>query len=104
MYQHCDSHCKYKTMISSRISTKPLPELMIIYQYTLGNISERNFYKHTADCNCNVIKHFVINSLWPSDAIWRQQILVNPGSGNGLLPDGTKPLPEPMLTTIKSLI
>ena len=24
--------------------------------------------------------------------------LVNIGSGNGLLPDGTKPLPEPMLT------
>ena len=26
------------------------------------------------------------------------QILVNIGSGNGLLPDGTKPLPEPILT------
>ena len=26
------------------------------------------------------------------------QILVNIGPGNGLLPDGTKPLPEPMLT------
>ena len=38
-----------------------------------------------------------VNSLWPSDAIW-QQIWVNIGSGNGLLPDGTKPLPEPMLT------
>ena len=25
-------------------------------------------------------------------------ILVNTGSGNGLLPDGTKPLPESMLT------
>ena len=25
-------------------------------------------------------------------------IWVNFGSGNGLLPDGTKPLPEPMLT------
>ena len=25
-------------------------------------------------------------------------ILVNNGSGNGLLPDGTKPLPEPMLS------
>ena len=35
----------------------------------------------------------VVNSLWPSDTI-----LVNTGSGNGLLPDGTKPLPEPMLT------
>ena len=38
-----------------------------------------------------------INSLWPSDTIWRH-IWVNIGSGNGLLPDGTKPLPEPMLT------
>ena len=39
----------------------------------------------------------IINSLWPSDAIlW--QIWVNIGSGNGLLPDGTKPLPEPMFT------
>ena len=26
------------------------------------------------------------------------QIYVNTGSGNGLLPDGTKPLPEPTLT------
>ena len=26
------------------------------------------------------------------------EILVNTGSGNGLLPDGTKPLPEPILT------
>ena len=26
------------------------------------------------------------------------EILVNTGSGSGLLPDGTKPLPEPMLT------
>ena len=26
------------------------------------------------------------------------EILINIGSGNGLLPDGTKPLPEPMLT------
>ena len=25
-------------------------------------------------------------------------ILDNIGSGNGMLPDGTKPLPEPMLT------
>ena len=36
---------------------------------------------------------FFINSLGISDTNW-----VNIGSGNGLLPDGTKPLPEPMLT------
>ena len=38
-----------------------------------------------------------VNSLWPSDTIWRE-IWVNIGSGNVLLPDGTKPLPEPKLT------
>ena len=26
------------------------------------------------------------------------EILVNTGLGNGLVPDGTKPLPEPVLT------
>ena len=35
-----------------------------------------------------------VNTSWPSDT----KIWVNIGSGNGLLPDGTKPLPEPMLT------
>ena len=31
------------------------------------------------------------------------QNLVNIGSGDGLLPDGTKPLPEPMLSSIEVL-
>ena len=39
-----------------------------------------------------------INSFWSSDTIWWQEIWVIIGSGNGLLPDSTKPLPEPMLT------
>ena len=37
------------------------------------------------------------NSLWPSDAILWKKIWVNISSGNGLLPDSTKPLPEPIL-------
>ena len=36
--------------------------------------------------------------MWPSDAIMVTDIWVNIGSGIGLLPDGTKPLPESMLT------
>ena len=28
------------------------------------------------------------------------EMVVNTGSGNGLVPDGTKPLPEPMLIII----
>ena len=39
----------------------------------------------------------VFNSLWCSDVVWRQ-IWVSIGSGNGLVSDGTKSLPEPMLT------
>ena len=31
------------------------------------------------------------------------QTWVNIGSGNGLVPDGTKPLPEPMLTNQSSV-
>ena len=52
------------------------------------------------------------NSLWPSDVKWRHwsgstlirlilvhiDQVVNVGSGNALLPDGTKALPEPTLT------
>ena len=37
-------------------------------------------------------------------AYWRHmatQMWVNTGSGNGLVPDGTKPLPEPMLTLVR---
>ena len=36
-----------------------------------------------------------INSLWPNDGA---KCLICIGSDNGLLPIGTKPLPEPMLT------
>ena len=37
----------------------------------------------------------------PCDAIWRQKSGSILGSGNGLLPDSNKPLPEPILTTHK---
>ena len=40
----------------------------------------------------------VINSLWPSDATWPHKSDANTTSSNDFLPDGTKPLPELMLT------
>ena len=40
----------------------------------------------------------LFNSLWHSDVIWCQDILVDIGSAYGMLPDGTKPLPKAMLT------
>ena len=44
-----------------------------------------------------MIAFIIINPLWPSDSIWLDNS-VNIGCGNGMLPDGTKPLLEPMLT------
>ena len=35
---------------------------------------------------------------WGPVTPYEVEILANTGSGNGLLPDGTKPLPAPMLT------
>ena len=58
----------------------------IIYLEALNNALE-----------CPTHLYFIFNSMWPSDTIWRHRS-VNTGSGNGLLPDGTKPLPQPMLT------
>ena len=37
-----------------------------------------------------------VDSLWPTDNQWRQRSGSILGSGNGLLPDGTKPSPVPM--------
>ena len=44
-----------------------------------------------------------LNSLWPSDAIWRHRSgsTLAQVMASALLPDGTKPLPEPLLTCHK---
>ena len=39
-----------------------------------------------------------VNSFWSNDSIWHYGPLINIFSSNGLLSDGTKPLPKPMLT------
>ena len=64
-----------------RLGDKPLSEPMMV-----------NLLTHI----CVTLPQWV-KSLWPSDAI-RWEICVNIGSGNGLMPDGIKPLPEPLLT------
>ena len=52
---------------------------------------------HITDAHLCVTSPQWVNSSWPSDIIWLQ-IWVYIDSGNGLLPNGTKPLPEPTLT------
>ena len=39
-----------------------------------------------------------IELVWDSDFIWHHESCVIIGSNNGLVPDDTKPLPEPMLS------
>ena len=57
------------------------------YAYPVEN------WKHLA-----VLKDSVINTWWPSDAIYMMtNILVSIGSVNGLLPDGIKPFPGTIL-------
>ena len=67
------------------------------------------FFSRTCMLKCGLqnVSHFVqvscvtlycVNSLRPSDAIWRHRYGSTLDQVDGLLPDGTKPLPEPMLT------
>ena len=46
----------------------------------------------------NELQWLHLNSLWPSDAIWRQRSGSTLAQVMACCPDGTKPLPEPMLT------
>ena len=45
--------------------------------------------------SCLILK---VNSLWPSDTLWWHRPRSTSTLVNGLLPDDTKPLPEPLLT------
>ena len=49
-------------------------------------------------CLTNNLPVWLINTLWPSNAIWRHRSGSTLAQVMALLPDGTKPLPEPMLT------
>ena len=66
---------------------------------TTGKFTDSYLHMHTQACiqymtgNMHMVRASLCCDLVPMTEIW-----VNIGSGNGLLPDGTKPLPEPMLT------
>ena len=56
---------------------------------------------HAANTTCRkqgLQRKSAIVSMCHSGAIWRHKIWDNIDSGNGLMPDGTKPLPEPKVT------
>ena len=62
-----------------------------------------DFLQTVVPCR-SVWEQAYLNSLWPGNAIFWQEIWVNIGSCNGLLPDGTKPLLEPVLTYHQSCL
>ena len=89
----------------------PLSETMLEYfNWTLGDKLQWNFYGNQyvfiqENAFENVICKMVTILSQSENASgqarnslrqWKAKI----GSGNGLVPDGTKPLPEPMLTKI----
>ena len=81
-----------------RLSAKDVTPLLTHWSYVFLALNHRNVFKdYTSKIITISPRGHNVNSLWPSDAIWRRD-WVNIGSGNGLLPDSTKPLPEPMLT------
>ena len=87
-------------MLYSHDCTRPV---FIIFQSNLKGASTlvRNLSaRQNLACAltfCLQIPYFVhVNSLVESDNMWQE--LVNIGSGNGLLPDGSKLLPKSMLT------
>ena len=96
----CDSNISDN--LSSKITSDEnmsYPQLVPVTIIKIPTYRTRGFvhwflFQTLKYCNWNIF-----NSLWPSDAIWRQrsgswrhmatEVWVNTGSGNGLLPDGS---------------
>ena len=73
-----------------------------INECRIGNVVQHNAGVISSDgvgTHCG-LKPYWHPDIWSSfiDAIWKHRSGSSFGWGNGLLPDGTKPLPEPMLT------
>ena len=80
-------HCASLVLITLPLSTVWL--INIIISWTTTTIAELTCY--------SLRDVVVVNSLWPSDDIWQYRSGSPVAQSNGLLSDGIKPLPEPML-------
>ena len=86
-------HC-FPTQRASNAENGPFDDVIMI------NSLRRNDPKHPVSLFQCIFCENIINSLWLNDALWWYKMWVKVGSGNGSLPDGTKPLPEPLLWVI----
>ena len=82
---------------------------IVVCKHYIFERTRVHFPNHLVDNNANELtkfgkslSHFNLenrkNNSVPNDVIYRDTDWVNTGSDNGLLPDGTKALPEPKLT------
>ena len=97
-YTHCSSNSQSSSTLSqSRYITVTSAE----WYLWPCSVKKNQFLFHSGSLHCQVISSHcidVFNSLWPTDAMWSYKPGSKFFSGNGLLPDGTKLLPEPILT------
>ena len=67
-------------------------------------ISDLKLKPHLPDANESINYSGIGESVVTSDAYWNNLLFVNTKSGNGLLPDSIKSLPEPMLTNCSNTL
>ena len=70
---------------------------MYVYLYSYRNLLKVSHIKKKSEFENWTFKNYFYISRGELSHMALEN-LVNTGSGNGLLPDGTKPLTEPMLT------
>ena len=96
---HIPGQCWFGSQLNVYLLNK-----ILLYQYPLTVVDDSAQYRRYKSClpagptrfwSCRPDSK--VAGLGPTGRR-KNRTLVNTGSGNGLLPDSTKPLPEPMLT------
>ena len=79
---------------------KEIPKQIYCQSWPTGTTPMKIIKTQKSSLNCHPTVKILANALTHCGLVrpYGDIELVNNGSGNGLLPDGTKPLPKPMLT------
>ena len=103
--RYCWSLLKLYFQKSLVLWIKSATRILLVFGDGVSEVREnfhRLYHSRQHRCACNSLYAFVcdLSYRWYSTSPVTLTS-VNIGSGNGLLPDGTKPLPEPMLTDVR---
>ena len=85
---------KIKERLFQRQNKKETKYVLVLNLFNLTAVSNSEFQTYS---NNKYLEYFLWNC-YQVNATTSHGSLVNIGSGNGLVPSGNKPLPEPMLT------